>query len=353
MDSNDILWTQKAHSKYNTIEHFGIFLYEFISARFTIIAFIGLFNFVGYNFQFFGYSVSTGIAIFLYYIISDAFNVFWTGLNLKYSITKSGILFEWGVLKDHEVFVPFEDVSRILVVNNKKGKRRSLIFENVDKIKNGDFGFSKEIYFDQLSFENISDIDSTVKIIVDLNPLKVFHLDENKNISWTEKIPSSTLYLKFLQLIGFACIYLSAMIAIIAIDNNLLSSTYVKDVVVEQYLYSYEDDLKQNILVTKEGYNIKLGSRFSYVGEEVEFMVSPLFKHVTKFNSFKVKATSRESHENSYMGFSLVFKIIALFSTLFSASYIFYKRGFVPFEDLSVLLLLPILILIVAFFVYN
>lgn len=351
MISDDILWTQKAHSNSNSIGHFGYFLYEFISARFTVIAFIGLFNFAGYNYQFFGYSIATGIALFLYYIISDAFNVFWTGLNLKYNITKSGILFEWGVLKDHELFIPFDEISRVLVVTRKEGKRHALIFENEEKIKNGDYGFSKEIYFDQLSFENISDINSVVKIIADLNPSKVHEVQQYKYKPWTEKVPNSNLYLKFLQLLGFVCIYISTMIAVSIIDCNILPSTYVKDVVVKQTFYSYKDRVKKNILETQQGYEISLISNYGYENAEVEFWVSPLFKQTTDFDSFK--STSRESHMNAYMGLSLIFKLMALCSTLFSASYIFYKRGFVPFVDLSVLLILPMLMLIVAFYLFH
>jgi len=48
-----VLWTQRATAKKNTVSQFADFMYEFIGARFTYIAFIGLFNFAAVGFSFF------------------------------------------------------------------------------------------------------------------------------------------------------------------------------------------------------------------------------------------------------------------------------------------------------------
>ena len=93
MDEYKVLWTQRANAKANTIRHFGNFMYEFIGARFTFIAFIGLFNFAAIGLSFFDEVLTAGITLILYYLISDAFNVFWTGVNLEYQVTRQGIVY--------------------------------------------------------------------------------------------------------------------------------------------------------------------------------------------------------------------------------------------------------------------
>jgi len=351
MMQSDILWSQKANTNVSTLRQFGYFLYEFVGARFTILAFIGLFNVATYNLDVFGWILSGGISIFLYYIISDAFSVFWTGINLEYFVTKDEIIFQWGVIKIHELTVPFNKISKISALCGGKDKRHAILFENSDGFKNGDFGFSKEIYFNQLSFENVRTIVSLVSILNDVWGSNVEILQNSKKLNWVDKIPSSSLYLKFVQLVAFIFLYFSTSIALNLIDNNCLTSLYVQDVVIKQELVLEGNNYDYNIMETKEGYKIKLRHYYAYKDQEVKFYVSPLFKNVTKFDSYK--PLKRESLENGYKGFNVVFKSLAIIVMLFSSSYIFYKRGDIPFTDLSVFLIFPILIIFIAFYLFH
>lgn len=124
-----------------------------MGARYTVLAFIGLFNVATFNLDFYSQILAGGIAIFLFYIISDAFSVFWNGINLKYLVATDSIIYQWGVTRTHELIIPYNKITKISSFYGKDEKRCAIIFDNIDNIKNRDFGFSKEIYFNQLTFE--------------------------------------------------------------------------------------------------------------------------------------------------------------------------------------------------------
>jgi hypothetical protein len=349
MNQNHILWQQKANSNSSTLRNFGYFLYEFVGARFTVLAFLGLFNFAAYYLDFFGQFLSIGITIFLYYIISDAFSVFWTGVNLEYFVEDDKIVFRWGVFRNHELVVPFDKITKISALYSDNQKRSAIIFENSDNIKNGDYGFSKEIYFDQLSFENVVDIKNLVSVLHESYG-KIKTLQDAYRIEWKERLPTSSLYLKFLQLCAFIFLYASTSVGLRIIDNNILTSNLVQDVVIKQdkkFIGHYQS----SIIETKEGYSFELTRHRDYQGELVSFYVSPLFKDVTSFESYK--SPNYETLESAYRGFNIVIKIIAIITMILSSSFIFYKRGRIPFAELTMILLFPIAMCIIAFLIFN
>jgi len=354
MSKYELLWTQRAYAKANTIRHFGNFIYEFVGARFTLIAFIGLFNFAAIGLSFFDEILTFGIVLFLYYLISDAFNVFWTGVNLEYHITKQGIVYNWGVFRSHELLVPFEEIVKISAIRGNSNKRNALVFENSLKIKNGDYGFSKELFFNALTFENIQNLETVIKILEKEGGYDIDIKEKHQSNTLDEKLTSSYLYLKFLQLLTLVFLYLTTNIALHLLDSNLLSNTYVKDIVVAQENRPYGPKYFYNHLKTEKGHSFVLKGRYFYdhMDEEIELLISPIFKNVIGFENYKQHRY--ESLKNGYLGgINILFKLAALLISFMSGSYIFYKRSYIPFEDLTVFLIFPMGILIVAFFIFH
>lgn len=352
MTKYDVLWTQRANARANTLAHLGNFIYEFIGGRLTYLAFIALFNFSAIGFGVFDKVLTFSIAIFLYYLISDTFNVFWTGINLKYSITEQGISYNWGVFKNHELNIRFEEITSFAVIQN--GKRKAIEFLNINNVKNGDFGFSKELHFNQLTFENINDLQKVIQILQSNTDLILEEGETAKSNKIDNKLTNSNVYLKFLQLISLTFLYLASSICLHLIDNNLLPSTSVVDKVVAQKTNSYNSKSHFCDLITLKDHSFAIRVTYmeDYVGEEVELLVSPIFKNVVEIK--KIKYQDYLSLENGYHGpVKIMVKLVALFLSLCSAIYIFYKRSIVPFEDLSILLLFPAIFLFLAYYFFH
>lgn len=348
---NAVLWSQKANSGRSTIVQFAYFLYEFIGARFSIIAFIGLFNVATYNLDWYGYILAGGISVFLYFVISDAFNVFWNGINLKYYITTEGVTFEWGVLKDFVLDIPFEDITRISAIFGNKSKPGAIVFENKEGFKNGDFGLSKEVYFNQLSFENVKDLEKVISILKEVSGCKVEILQRVKPVHWTQSTPESSMYLKFIQLLALIFLYFSTSLTLRLIDNNFLTSIEVQDTVVSQEFIDFGNYLHYNKIKTTNGHEFTLERYCDHSEEVLTFYVSPMFLDVTYFVGNKTD--TGEHVRNGYLGFNFIFKFLTVWVMLFSASYIFYKRGKIPIKDLSVFLLFPLFFIFIAFYLFH
>lgn len=353
MKAHEVLWRQRAYGQTSTLRHLSNFLYEFVGARFTLLAFIGLFNFAAIGYAYFDLVLTLGISLFLFYLISDAFNVFWTGINLEYQLTTEGVMFDWGVFKDHELFVPYQKISKVFAVRKGKNKRSALIFENTLNLKNGDYGFSKEIFFKILSFENVQELEEVIAVIEKEGGYEIAIKEVYDTASLDEKLPHSYLYLKFLQLLSLVFLYISTSIFLNFVDANILSSYSVEDKIVRQELKPLKKGYYYNHFETEKGYDfvLKGKSHFNYLEEEVGLLISPLYKKVVGFYGFKF--SKHQSLRHGYLGGNVLVKLIALFFSILSGAYIFYKRSYIPFEDLSVFLIFPSLILILAFFVFN
>lgn len=354
MSEHDMLWTQRANAKANTLSHFGNFLYEFVGARFTFIAFVSLFNFAAIGLSIFDEALTFGIVLILYYLISDAFNVFWTGVNLEYTITRYGLVYKWGIFRSHELFIPFDDIKKVYAIRGGKKKRNALVFENELQIKNKDHGFSKELHFNDLTFENIKDLDHVIKVLEREGGYKIEEKQTYHSSAVDAKLSNSYLYLKFMQLLTLIFLYFATTISLNLIDSNMLTNRYVKDVVIEQDNRPFGSDYFYDHLITEKGHTYVIGSRYfdNHVGEEVELVISPIFKKVIGFvidNERKLGAL-----KNGYVGsMNILFKLAALICSFVCASYIFYKRCFIPFDDLTIFLVFPVFILVVAFFLFH
>lgn len=278
----EVLWSQKANANSSTLVLLGNFIYEFIGVRFTLIAFIALFNFASIGFHFFDEILNIGISLILYFFLRDAFNVFWTGINLKYYITKQGILYTWGVFRSHELLIPFDEISNIIVLNNSKHKRKALIFENLRCLKNGDHGLSKEIFFNILSFENINELEKVVNILRNVGYTKITIKEEAQSYKLDEKLKYSYLYYKSLQLLSLIFLYIATNIGLNLTDTHLANSDLIKDVIVKQEESSFRSDYFYLNLTTSKGHSFTLQSRYlnDHTGEEVKLRISPIYNKV-------------------------------------------------------------------------
>lgn len=355
MPNEGLLWSQKANSKSNNYKNFGFFLYDFIGGKLTILAFLGLFGFVGYHLGYFGHFLTLGIGVFLYYIISDAFNVFWTGVNLEYQVTDKYIRFIWGVSKQREIIIPFEEITNISAEYGAMNKRSAIIFENSDKFKNGDFGFSQERYFNQLSFENVNDIEALIRILNDVGDKRVEIIKPDLSKPWEEQLPSSTVYLKVLQLVAFLYLFISSSLFLNFIDFHFLKSEKIVDTVISQEYGGSETWGMTNKLTTKNGYTIELTTnpkyKFNYLNKNVGFSVSPMFNNITTFENFNTK--KHESLKTGQGGASVLFKLLSIIAMIISCMYIFYKRGVIPFFELGMVILGPLFFLLPAVFLFT
>jgi len=325
------------------------FIYEFVGARFTILAFIGLFNIAAIQMEYIGQMLAAGIAVFLYYIISDAFSIFWTGINLEYLITHDSIIYRWGVKNSHELVIPLKDITAISIDDKKK--RRAVVFDNVSNIKNGDYGFAKEIHSKQLSFENIENLEPLIEVLDTVQQLQIGKLTDPPHLDWTEKLPHSRWYVKSLQLYAFLLLYLSTSIVLKLIDHNVLDHTYVVDLVVDQRRQKVFDKAAYTYLDTELGYSLRLAGSHDYLDEEIEFYATDLYKDVIYFGSYK--GLRGNPLVDRWTGMSLLFRLASLLSMLIAACYIFYKRANIPLTDLSVLIGLPVFFSLIAFLLFR
>ena len=149
-------------------------------------------------------------------------------------------------------------------------------------------------------------------------------------------------YLKSVQFLGIIFLYFATSTALHLIDNNVLQGEYVTDKVIKDF---------GNRIVTEKGYKMNLHSYKDFTGEYMDFEVSPLYHNVTEV--FDPILRGRERLENYYMGPYFIFKFSAFFVMLLSSGYIFYKKGNIAFEDLSVFLLLPLGFIVLAFVLFN
>ena len=235
MNNDEILWEQKAIGKKNLAVYFGFFLYEFIGARWTILAFVGLFNVGAYNLDYIGQGISIGLAIILFYLMMDAFNTFWTGINLNYVVYPDRIAYYWGVTGPKELVIPFDEITQISYTQDPKSKRSALLFITESNLKNKDFGFSKEAYFNQLSFENIQDSEKLIKILTEQCDQEVKIIPVDEITQWFDRLPNATLYIKTLQLIAFIWLFISTSILMKIVDCSFLTYKKVTEIVTHQY----------------------------------------------------------------------------------------------------------------------
>ncbi len=340
MERGEFLWRQKANFGRSNFNNFLNFLYEFVSGRVTILAFVGLFNFATLNAEFYGMILAAGVTLVLYYFISDAYKTFWTGINLEYFVSNRGIAYKWGVTTTDEVHLSFEEISKILVVRKKN--RSAVVFETTSSIINGLYGFSKELYFNVLSFENVFLMDELIEVMNQVYPGRLELVEDVKDFNWQEKVPESSLYVKSVQFLGIVFLYFASSTALHLIDNNLLQGEYVTDTIVKDV---------GNHIETELGFTMNVKYYKNRAGELIEFELSPLYNNVTEV--FYPEFAGHEGLENYYIGIYSLFKFGAFLVMLFSSCFIFYKKGRIHFEDLSVFLLLPIGFIIVAFVLFN
>jgi len=351
-----VLWSQKAQSKSDSYKNFGYMLYEIIGGRLTLLAFLSLFSFSGYYLGYFGQFLSLAIGVILFYAVLDAFNIFWTGIKLEYAVTDKAIMFLWGASSDGALRIPFNEITKISAEYEPNNKRSAIIFENVHHFKNGDFGFSQERYFKELSFENVSEIEKLINILRQVYPKPIELVQSDERIAWEDRLPKSNLYLKFLQLLAFSFLYFSTTFVLKIIDYNFIGTEKVVDIVVHQEFKDKGTLGMFSHLTTKNNYKIKLAvnPKFqkNYLNKTVNFETSRLFNEVVKFNS--IQAPHRyESHVTGYKGISVFSKLFTLALMLFSCFHIFSKRGIVPFRELSILILAPIISLLISYFLLT
>ena len=345
MNNDEILWEQKANGNKNLLVFFGFFLYEFIGARLTILAFVGIFNVGTYNLDYIGQGISIGLAVILFYLMLDAFNTFWTGINLRYVVYRDHIAYYWGVIRPYELILSFDEINEISYVQDPQSKRSALLFNTRLNLKNKNFGFSKEAYFNQLSFENIENSEQLITTLKDQCDQQVKIVPIDKFVDWTEKLPDSTLYIKTLQLVAFIFLFISSDTVMKIIDCNALPSKRVTELVTQQHRPNPKE--KPTTLTTESGYTIKIESIHNYKGDELGFYVSPMYDEVVSVN-FKVGGRY-EIFIGEYNNFTVGFKFLAICFMMFSSIYIFYKRGNVSFANLQILILLPVVFLILGF----
>jgi len=350
MNIGQVIWSRKASSKSNNIRNFMLFLYEFLGVRFSIIAFLALISVATAQLPYFEKVLTISVSLLMYYLLRDAFNIYWTGINLQYSITELGIKFDWGVFRNKDLFIEFDKVSKVQAVIDDDKQRRALIFENDSKLKNGDYGFSKEIYFSQLSFENLVNIEQVIDVFETASDMKVEVVKNSQTQSWSKRLPSSTLYYKFIQLLALGFIFIATHTSLKLIDNNILLGTLTTERVIKESVTLKHFDHKYYTIETSGGHKFEIDDAPLLEDNKITFTLSPMYSDVTAVNNLKRK---KDKVSNGYIGYNRPFKILLVIVLIISTFYIFYKRGSIIFEELSVIVMAPVLALILAFLLFH
>lgn len=81
------------------------------------------------------------ISFFFFFLKYDLIKRNWHLLNLKYEINKDGIIFNWGIFKDHSFFLPFEHIVKSTLVGFDGSKYSKIYFHTLHDIFEFDFDF--------------------------------------------------------------------------------------------------------------------------------------------------------------------------------------------------------------------
>ncbi len=322
--------------------------FEFLITHLTILSFISLTGILSAKYELLRLSIVLLVSILTYLILSDVFIVFLSRYKLTYGITTKGILFNWGVLKSREVFVPFEEIESINLIDYPKLKRKAIQFKVSSNITNGDLGTEIGALSYVLSFERLTELEPIADIFKEhyQGVIRISSAQKTENPFY--RFSKSKIYHKLNLFMAFSFIYLAAFIGIKIFDNNIASQIHVKDIVVEEKITRDKSETENN-LITSKGYDLTLYSFLSYVDKEIEFTVTPVYCQVSSFSKFKY--TNRESLKNGYIGDNLIMKIFCFLILSFFAVYIIYKRGNLYRDDYIMIIFGPVLVTIVGGFI--
>lgn len=128
----------------------------------------------------FNSSLQLIIAAVSLYFLRDVFNVTFTLLfivpyliaiylsaTMKYSIFANGIKFQWGIMRRSKVFIPFEDITAISLVNYKHEKYSTIHFGTKKKYRLTKISLIDADSRVHITFENIKRGDK-VKELLDM-----------------------------------------------------------------------------------------------------------------------------------------------------------------------------------------
>lgn len=348
MQNSDLLWRFNS-TESNSFGHLFDLFVEFVISNLTILSFISLTGIVSQQFEILSTAIVLLVSVLSFLILSEVFIVFVSRYKMSYSISDEGIFFNWGMLSKRKVFVPFEEIESINLVDQPKLKRKAVEFKT--NITNGSLGIEIGALSYVLSFERLNDLAAVTRILESHyeGPIYKKSTEEKHNLFY--RFSKSNLYHKLNLFLAFSFIYVAVFIGIKIFDYNLATQKIVKDVVVEENMISkYDTFIKY--CYTSEGYQFKKYSNASVLGEEIEFTVSPIYDTVTQ-----ILATNYLSDNdilNGYKGNNLIMKVFCFIILILFAIYIIYKRGNLYRDDYILIIFGPILITLVGgFYIYH
>ena len=347
MQQQDLLWEFKGSSSKSKGQIIDL-LVEFLITHLTILSFISLTGIISSQFEFLSKSIILLVSVFAYLILSDVFIVFLARYNLSYSISDKGLIYNWGILKPRQVFIPFEEIESISIVDHPKLKRKAIEFRTSTKITNGSLGIEIGALSYVLSFERLDDLEPAIDILKAHyeGPIKVRPAQKTKNLFY--RFSKSNIYHKLNLFLAFSFIYLASFIAINIFDNNVATQQQIEDTVVSEKKFRGQFGPYNN-LQTSKGHSITLHTTHTYLDREIKFTKSPIYDRTSSFDSFK--QPDSESLKNGYVSNDLIMKVFCFLILLFFAIYIIYKRGNLYREDYIVIIFGPILISLVGGFI--
>ena len=350
MQDKNLLW-EYIPRKSNSFKQILDLCIEFIVAHLTILSFISLTGILSSKFEWFGSAIVLMIAVIAYLVLSEVFIVFFARYNLSYGVSMAGIHFKWGFFNSRQVFIPYEEIEYITVIDRPELKRKAIEFRTSTNLTNGSLGIEIGALSYILSFEGLLDIAPVLKIL--RKEFKGHILDKSvqkpKGIFY--RFSKSPIYHKLNLFLAFSFIYVATFIAMAIFDNNFATQDYIEDLVVEETI-GKGNFYFENKMLTANGHEINLVSHNRYLNDTVRFWSSPVYKYTSRFDSFK--APTLERVNNGYVSDNLAIKVICFLVLVFFAGYIIYKRGNLFRDDYIMMIFGPILVtLVIGFYLFH
>jgi len=302
--------------------------------------------------KWYGYLILIIYSYISFRLVEELFKKSWYRFNLIQAITEEELCFKWGSHPDDSLLVPFNEISKIILIKDKSKPYADLLFYSEHT------NFTKEYLFlvDEdtglLKFEQVKDAEYLLKLIQS-------SISESQNIEFpAEPKESRSIKKRDLQVLqnkfnfGFAFLLmgLGVYTALNILDQNILSSKTEEDKITST-ITRKNDASHIKTLVTSYGYHIDLSAKGKFINKEIIFSVSPIFKttDLIEIKHSNYRKEKFEPHRNIHL-FS---KIFCMIISIFSACYLIYKRGDIPGVDLSFFILFPIFLFIVAFWIFT
>ncbi len=299
----------------------------------------------------FSYGIIFLTALVSYVVLKEYFFRAWVTKSILYSVYSKGIGFSWGEMDDQNLFVYFRDIKSISPVKLNSENIDTIYFQTYDTKLYNAFPFLSDGNQNQVCFSLIERGQEAMNAIS--------HNFSNESSSERQLNVENPFWLRleprylinFNLFFAFLFILYGTYQIVRFVDYHMLSNHKVVDKVISQVQLDNGEDLLGSKIVTTSGYTFVSGISGDRVGQYLEFYASPIFNNVNQL--FVEGSEITEVIKSELIGLFGGARVLLLIIIFISTFYIMYKRGRVPFEDLTFAILLPFLLTLFVNFVFS